>query len=109
MVGHIYGRINLLNSTKRSNMFLNEFNMYINFFEKEIKQCIETITESEKRSLLKFKDNLINGIIFYKRMITDMPNITDQYRKEAFSDLQQFKVNIDSIIEQYATILVPNT
>src|ERR1019366_6549314 len=33
MVDHIYGRINILNAVKRSNMFVNELKMYVDYLE----------------------------------------------------------------------------
>ena len=38
MVGHIYGRINILNSLPRPNMFINELNLYIDHFKKKISE-----------------------------------------------------------------------
>jgi hypothetical protein len=49
MVSHIYGRINLLNKTYRSNMFINELAMYIVYLRKEIQKAMPVVTEKQIR------------------------------------------------------------
>src|SRR5439155_9037043 len=34
MVDHIYGRLNILNASYRPNMFINELNLYVDYFKK---------------------------------------------------------------------------
>jgi hypothetical protein len=36
MVGHIYGRIQLLTDSQRPNMFLNELRLYIDYLKNEL-------------------------------------------------------------------------
>ena len=66
MVDHIYGRKNLLNSLRRPHMFVNELNLYIDYLKKAVKD----FTPDAKRSkyLLSFRDNLLSGIGYYKKL-----------------------------------------
>ncbi|MCK9480821.1 MAG: hypothetical protein M0R38_03545 [Bacteroidia bacterium] len=67
MVGHIYGRINILNDTYRPNMFMKEFGMYVDYIEKEIAECsINEMTDKQIKHFNTFRDNLLAGIDYYK-------------------------------------------
>jgi hypothetical protein len=67
MVSHIYGRINILNSLKRPNMFINELNLYIDYLKKEVQKI--DLTPKQKKYYQSFKVNLINGVDYYKQLI----------------------------------------
>lgn len=66
MVDHIYGKINMLNSTKRPHMFLKELGMYIGHYKKELAESTETLSKKQTMKLIEFKNNLESGIQYYK-------------------------------------------
>ncbi|MBK5286510.1 MAG: hypothetical protein JJE25_14015 [Bacteroidia bacterium] len=69
MVNHIYGRINLLNSMPRANMFINELRMYIDYLKSEILKSKEDISLKKKKYVDEFRNNLLSGIEYYKNLI----------------------------------------
>lgn len=72
MVDHIYGRINLLDSGYRPNMFVKELNMYLDIFKEKIEEFQQNIDDvKEKRNLIKYQKNLFAGIDYYKTLFTD--------------------------------------
>lgn len=86
MVGHIYGRINVLNSLKRPNMFINELNLYIDYLRKEIKKI--DLTPKQTKYYQTFKANLINGIDYYKQLIPYLKNETGNHIESMKEDLK---------------------
>ncbi|MEO6834051.1 MAG: hypothetical protein ABI378_15260 [Chitinophagaceae bacterium] len=64
MVGHIYGRENLLNKVPRPNMFINELQMYITYLKKEMAEGPSN--EKTQRHHQKFQNNLLAGIQYYR-------------------------------------------
>jgi hypothetical protein len=78
MVGHIYGRNNILNSVYRPNMFVNELNLYVDYFKKKLEGC-KDFSPREVKSLKTFKDNLLGGIAYYKSLAASFRRETDQY------------------------------
>jgi len=60
MVDHIYGRSPSLVPSERPHMFSNEIVMYVDFFEKMIKNC--TYTSKEISPLYEFVKNLEEGM-----------------------------------------------
>ena len=75
MVKHIYGSIDLLQNVKRPHVFINELNLYIDHFQKEISAQVKNFTDKKQKYLLKFKTELETGIDYYKQLF---PEITIQ-------------------------------
>lgn len=66
MIGHIYGRKNILNNLPRPHMFVNELQLYINY----LKDAASELNLNAKRSkyLVTFKTNLQEGISYYQKL-----------------------------------------
>ncbi len=84
MIGHIYGRKNILNTLPRPHMFVNELQLYINY----LKDAASEINLNAKRSkyLATFKTNLQEGITYYQKLaqqfIQSMQNDLSMAEKE---------------------------
>lgn len=68
MVGHIYGKINILNGVKRPSVFVNELQLYIDYLEKQLTTTLAGATAKQLKSLHAFKTNLMEGIEYYTAM-----------------------------------------
>ena len=72
MVDHIYGRINILNEIPRPNMFIKELGMYLDIFKERVEKFQQDIEDvKEKRNLIKFKQNLFDGINYYRNLFNE--------------------------------------
>ncbi|MEI6816662.1 MAG: hypothetical protein WCL14_08635 [Bacteroidota bacterium] len=89
MVDHIYGRINILNNLKRPNMFVNELSLYVDYLKNEIINNIHITIENKNKQVTSFKNNLLNGIEYYKELAPKLIHETEEY-------LAQFKHELDS-------------
>jgi len=78
MVSHIYGRINLLNSLYRPNMFINELNLYMDYFKKRLETDAASNPKQVKQ-LQAFKKNLMDGIEYYNEMVSYLRKESNQY------------------------------
>lgn len=97
MVNHIYGRADLLNSLKRPNMFVNELNMYVDYLKKEIKKNIESYNVKQEKYVSNFKNNLLEGIEYYKNLADKMLRESDAYRNNMIKELkaiEQYLINL---------------
>ncbi|MEC3879491.1 hypothetical protein [Parapedobacter sp. 10938] len=72
MVGHIYGTANLLNGRFRSNLFVNELRLYIDYLKKEIEKYQHDFTEKRSTHYQAFRDNLLGGIAYYRSIMPAM-------------------------------------
>jgi len=98
MTKHIYGKINLLNGTDRPNLFLNELKLYIEYLDKEISQHIGQLNEKKKKYFFKFKEQLQNGINYYKELIPELYNETDNYKDRMLNELLKFEHKLNTTV-----------
>ncbi len=91
MIKHIYGKVNLLNDIERPNLFINELKLYVEYLNKEIDMQVEQLNEKKRKYLLKFKEQLQNGINYYKELIPNLYNEKEIYRNKMLNDLLKFE------------------
>lgn len=75
MVNHIYGSVNLLKDVARPHLFINELNLYIEYFQKELSLHLQTLSDKKQKYLVKFKAELENGISYYKQLFTKLNSL----------------------------------
>jgi len=85
MVQHIYGSNNILSHPNRPNMFINELKLYVDYLKKDVTDFTEKISNSQIKKWKTFKENLLNGIVYYE---------------ELFSVSDFFKADVNTIKEQ---------
>ncbi len=68
MTDHIYGRASLPLDPARPHMFLKELQLYLDYLEEEIKDCVEPGAR-EKKGWKGFCDNLNLGISHYREIL----------------------------------------
>jgi len=69
MVGHIYGRTNVISNKSRPNIFINEMKMYVDYLNKDIEDFSGKITAGQIKKWKNFRDNLLDGITYYQNLL----------------------------------------
>lgn len=87
MVGHIYGKINLLQNTDRPNLFIKELNLYIEHLRKDMSTQVKEWSDKKEKLILKFKDQVQAGINYYKQLLPEISNQTQDYLNKMYKDL----------------------
>ena len=82
MVKHIYGTTNILPDDRRSNIFVNELKLYVDYLNSEISNFTDELTKNQVKKWQAFKDNLLSGVLYYE----------DMFSKTSF-----FKANLEKI------------
>ncbi|RNL90776.1 hypothetical protein ED312_06295 [Sinomicrobium pectinilyticum] len=72
MVGHIYGKENLLATENRPHMFIKELRLYLEAYENEVKEAGEHPSVQADKKVKRFKDNLSEGITYYEKLFSAM-------------------------------------
>lgn len=103
MVGHIYGRINILNDTPRPNLFMTELGMYIDFLSMEIKDSSELSTR-QIDYFKAFRKNLEEGMYYYKTLIPAMIQETQAYQQSALADLETHRARLEKLVAEHPSI-----
>ena len=101
MVGHIYSRFDLLAKTDRPNMFMNELKLYIDFLKKKITEALPAVAEKKAKYFRTFYENLQNGIEYYRNLIRDSIQETEQYKEKMTRDLMSLRENLEKIFSDY--------
>ena len=103
MVGHIYGRCNLLNETVRPNMFVSELKMYIDYLGNQIGDTVLGIIERKMSYFQEFRANLDDGILFYHQMVPFLVEYTQEYRDQMVRELVALKDELELMVLGHPT------
>ncbi len=107
MIGHIYGRLNLLNDKYRPNLFISELKMYVSYFKTEVAKVSDTATSIELKYIQGFKDNLLEGISYYDDLIPKLVNETHKYRDKMTTELHELKSDLQELVAQHSAFFLP--
>ena len=91
MIKHIYGTTSLINIA-RPNLFIKELQMYVNYFKEQIAASSSDISVAQLKKLYTFKDNLIAGIEYYKKLLSE--NDFFEHTKNEIQSQLQFHSNV---------------
>jgi hypothetical protein len=93
MVKHIYGKIDLLKTSGRPHVFINELKLYINYLKKDIDSCL-VVTEKKAKQLTKFKEQLLIGIAYYNQLLPTLNRYCETYIKVFENDLKNLRMQL---------------
>lgn len=99
MIGHIYGRENLLNSLERPHMFVNELELNVKYLKNQIKKFTTETIDQQNKYVETFKNNLFEGINYYKELAESM-------KFETVSFIEKIKAELTKIEEELIRINV---
>lgn len=92
MVKHIYGKLNILADIPRSHVFINELRLYVDYLRKDAETSLRDLKKA--KYLQKFKDQLQNGINYYKGLIPAIYNQTEACRKKMMDELLELEKQV---------------
>jgi hypothetical protein len=98
MVGHIYGRLQLLTDPNRPNLFINELRLYVDYMKIEIQKRIDTWNANEQKYFSTFKKNLQDGINHYKGLIPKLIEESERYRETMRIELLELEQELREIV-----------
>ncbi|HTY58650.1 MAG TPA: hypothetical protein VMF59_07515, partial [Bacteroidota bacterium] len=95
MVGHIYGRLQLISVPDRPSLFINELRLYIDYLKKEIGRTLGSLTTNDHRYLTAFRANLQEGIAYYHLLVPKMVKESERYREIIRIQLQELEEELN--------------
>ncbi|MDO3627292.1 hypothetical protein [Mucilaginibacter sp. BT774] len=98
MIGHIYGKNDLLKKSDRSNVFINELNLYIDYLAKEIANNKLALSEKKAKYLESFKQQLRQGIDYYRQLIPKMKRFSIDYRDKILHELSISELRLSILV-----------
>ena len=106
MIGHIYGRTDLIGKRYRPNMFVKELNLYIDYLKNQLDEIQSHFDKKQSKYFEKFAANLESGIQYYQELFTGVKGKLADKKDEILSDLEKGKQSLKSIIKKIATFEV---
>lgn len=100
MVDHIYGRTDLITHANRPNLFVKELGLYIDYLQKKMDENGSEFSAKDEEFYNLFAANLLEGISYYKNMISDISEETETTReriREGIEALEQKLLAIFSV------------
>ncbi len=105
MVGHIYGRLQLLTNPDRPNLFINELRLYVDYMKQEIQKRLDSWNAKEQKYFDTFRKNLEDGIEHYKALIPKLKEETERYRETMRNELLALEQELVEIV--FPSVAVP--
>ena len=100
MVGHIYGKVNLLMNTYRPHMFVKELNLYIDYLKNEIEELKTPIDKKKTKYFKKFTDNMNAGIAYYQTLFSESKDHWSKTKDKLLKDLHLSKQKMIALVEK---------
>lgn len=106
MVDHIYGKIDVIKRKDRPNMFIKELAIYIDYLKKKMNETPLPWTEKQQAYFSDFRDNLCNGIQYYKELFSQVKTTLFDKKKNLISDLEAYELELKKLpIQQNEEVL----
>ncbi|MGQ1909257.1 hypothetical protein ACT3CE_05665 [Marinifilum sp. RC60d5] len=100
MINHIYNRANLIERKDRPHMFIKELNIYYDYLKEQIEEPKKPVPKQIK-SLETFKNNLLNGVNYYKDLSQKFSDKFIHMKSQIENDLNNLEVKIkDTLIRE---------
>ena len=93
MVGHIYGKNNIITCSHRPHMFIKELIMYVDYFNERVEEFKGAYTVKQEKYLNAFKSNLNNGIEYYENLFLTFK----ENKEKLLLELNNLKVELNAI------------
>ncbi len=91
MADHIYGKINLITHYNRPNMFVKELDLYIDYIQKKTEESLKNFSKQAEEFINTFNENLVEGIEYYKKMISEIKEETESEKEKILNDLEELE------------------
>lgn len=97
MVGHIYGRNNVISRTGRPHMFVNELRMYVDHLRRKAEENRASGNARETRNLVAFQNNLLKGIDYYRDLFSRVNGLFHINETEARQQFEECRKEVIAI------------
>jgi len=97
MIGHIYGKNNVISRTDRPHMFVSELKMYVDYFKNKITETRNDTNPRMANQLKTFRENLVKGIDYYKNLFNSLREKYNLNAEQLNNDLEIIATDLRKI------------
>ncbi len=91
MIGHIYGRNNIISRTDRPNMFVKELKLYVDYLKGKMDEARWNMNRKNEKYLTKFVANMKDGVEYYQNLFSNVKNKFIDSKEQILSELDLSK------------------
>lgn len=99
MVDHIYGRENIMLRAERSNLFINEYNLYLEYIRTHYFAADIELDKKKVQFLESFRKNLNDGLHYYESLFESYSMKSELFGKSQLAKLHQGKKALEELFE----------
>ena len=100
IVGHIYGKNNVMFRKDRPNMFIKELNIYIEYLKERLDETTDAFNKKQEKYLFKFVDNLKAGINYYQDIFGEFKGKLEEKKQVVLNDLENSRENLQDLYNE---------
>jgi len=89
MVGHIYGKNDVIERTDRPNMFIKELGLYLDYLKNKIEETTGELNKKQEKYFTAFTKNLNEGILYYNNLFGDIKSMTESVKSKILIELEK--------------------
>ncbi len=97
MIGHIYGRINIMEDKNRPHMFIKELNLYMDYLKNRLNEAGDEWDKKQQKYFEKFAANLESGIDYYQELFEKTKGKFEKVKSKAVEELEENKNKLKHI------------
>lgn len=100
MIDHIYGRTNIMSVKTRPHMFIKELMLNIDQFSKLVEEKKHADQDKKDASLLEYHQNLIDGIMYYRQLASQLIEENETEQKRFLSQISEAEEKVRAIVDK---------
>ncbi|NOX17623.1 MAG: hypothetical protein GXO87_04995 [Chlorobi bacterium] len=98
MVQHIYGKVNILNTSNRPHMFIKELKMYVDYLKNKMDEAAFPFSDKQMKYFETFQTNLNDGIEYYKNLFAENKEALKENYEKLIDDLEAFEIQLKGFV-----------
>lgn len=102
MVGHIYGKSNLIEREDRPNFLIKELYIYTDFLNGKLEAAKSSLGLKQIEGLSGFANNLLGGISYYQSLFQGTAKAFRAQRPQLMRELSRAREQVEQIAQQIA-------
>jgi len=98
MVGHIYGKNNIIERTDRPNMFIKELSLYLDYLKTKVEETTGELNRKQIKYFSAFTGNMKDGIAYYVDLFNEMKDMSTSVKESILKELDESKAQLGLLI-----------
>lgn len=104
MIDHIYGKTNVITRNDRPHMFIKELHIYLDYLQARITESRFEITDKQRKYLLKFAENLNDGITYYQELFNNLKKEFSESKAQILFLLEEGRKSLNNLIKEIESL-----